>query len=218
MSYEKLKKMLEDGVIDQKEFDSMVEKLGLKEGSEGKKEEDKLPANWKEELQKAVDRATNKLGNENKSLRKQLEDIKKEKMDDDERKNYELEEKLKLLEEKEKELKLRELKAFASKTIREAGLDDGSETAMELAELLMGEDEDSITAKTKTFKALLDKSIESHVQQRFRDSGRDMGKGGSDDKDDKNEGNEDIAIKLAKSTAENNKATQSILNHYGGKE
>lgn len=213
MTLEKLKKMLEDGVIDQKEFDSMVEKLGLKEGS---KEEKKAPDNLEELIQKAVDRATNKLGNENKSLRKQLEDIKKEKMDDDERKNYELEEKLKLLEEKEKELKLRELKAFASKTIREAGLDDGSEVGLALAELLMGEDEDSITAKTKTFKTILDKSIESHVQQRFKDSGRDVTKGGSDDKDDKSE--EDIAIKLAKSTAENNKATQSILNHYGGKE
>ena len=222
MTLEKLKKMLEDGAINQKEFDEMVDKLGLSESKDDGKKDDKkddngLPENLKKVIQSEVDRATNKLGNENKSLREQLEALKKEKMDDDELKKYELEQKEKELAEKEKEIQQRELKAFASRTIREAGLDDGSELGMALVEVLMGSDEDSITANTKTFKALLDKSVETQVKQRFKDSGRDIGKGGSDDKGDSdNDNNNDVAVRLAKATAENNKTTQSIIDHYTG--
>lgn len=226
MTLEKLKKMLEDGAIDQKEYDEMIEKLGLKEdGKKGDKKDDKgkgtLPENIQSLIQSAVDRATNKIGNENKELRKQLEDLRKEKLSDDEIKKLELDEKLKLIADKEKEIKDKELRMFAIKAIKDAGLDDGSDTALSLVDVLMGADEDSITAKTKNFKALLDKTVESQVQQRFKDSGRDMGKGGSDDKGDgKGDKDDDnIAVKLAKATSENNKATQSIIEHYsGGKE
>lgn len=226
MTLEKLKKMLEDGAIDQKEYDEMIEKLGLKDdGKKGKEKDDKgkgtLPENIQSLIQSAVDRATNKIGNENKELRKQLEDLRKKKLSDDEIKKLELDEKLKLIADKEKEIKDKELRMFAIKAIKDAGLDDGSDTALSLVDVLMGTDEDSITAKTKNFKALLDKTVESQVQQRFKDSGRDMGKGGSDDKGggkgDKDDDN--IAVKLAKATSENNKATQSIIEHYsGGKE
>lgn len=223
MTLEKLKKMLEDGAIDQKEYDEMVEKLGLGEdgkGDDGKGKGNGLPENIQSLIQSAVDRATNKLGNENKDLRKQLDDLRKAKLTDDEVKKLELEEKLKLLEDKEKEIKRKELEMFALKSVKELGLDDGSDTALSLVEVLMGADEESITANTKTFKTLVDKAVESQVKQRFKESGRDIGKGGSEDKGDGDEGKgTDIAVELAKATAENNKNTQSILNHYsGGKE
>ena len=224
MTLAKLKKMLEDGAIDQKEFDEMVDKFGFKKDDDDKGDKDKkddsksgIPANLEALIQSAVDRATNKLGNENKSLREKLEKLQKEKLTDDELKNLELENRLKTIEEKEKEIKEKELKMFAIKAIKDAGLDDGSDTALSLVDILMGADEDSITAKTKNFKALLDKSVESQVKQRFKDSGRDMNKGGNEDKDDDQDDKGDsVAVKLAKATSENNKATQSILNHYTG--
>ena len=227
MTLAKLKKMLEDGTISQKEFDDLVEKLGLKEddkddkGKDDKEDKgkDKLPENIQALIQSAVDRATNKLGNENKKLRESLEALRKEKLSDDEIKKLELEEKLKTIEAKEKEIKEKELRMTALKAIKDAGLDDGSDIALSLVDFLMGEDENSIKSKTDTFKSLVNKSVESQVKQRFKDSGRDMNKGGSDDKDD-NDSKDDnnIAVKLAKSTSEANKATQSIINHYGGKE
>lgn len=228
MNLEKLKKMLADGVISQSEFDDMVDKLGLKDdGKDDKKDDkdddkkdDKLPENIQFLIQSAVDRATNKLGNENKDLRKKLEELRKEKLTDDEVKKLEIDEKLKLIADKEKEIKEKELKMYAIKAIKEAGLDDGSDTALALVDVLMGDDEEAITAKTKNFKALLDKSVEAQVKQRFKDSGRGMGKGGNDDKDDEDDDKENsVAVKLAKQTAENNKNTKSILEHYtGGKE
>lgn len=222
MNLAKLKKMLEDGVITQEEFDSMVDKLGLKEedkgdddkGKDNDKGDNKLPDNIQELIQKAVDRATNKLGNENKNLRKQLDDLRKEKLGEDEIKKLELDEKLKEIEEKEKEIRDKELRMYAIKAIKEAGLDDGTDTALALVDVLMGEDEDSITAKTASFKTLVDKSVSAQVTQRFKDSGRDMSKGGSDDKQE--DKSSDISVQLAKQTAENNQQTQSILNHYTG--
>lgn len=219
MTLEKLKQMLKDGHITQEEYDFMASKISAKKDDDKKddKKDDKLPENLQALIQSAVDRATNKIGNENKSLRKQLEDLRKEKLTDDEVKRLELEEKLKLLEDKEKELKERELKAFASKAIRDAGLDDGSDIGLALVDVLMGADEDSITAKTKTFKTLLDKSVETQVKQRFKDSGRDMSKGGSEDKDDdKEDKSNSVAVAMAKQTAENNKTSQSIIDHYTG--
>lgn len=222
MTLEKLKKMLEDKVITKEEYDSMVEKLGLEskkdEGKDDGKDGKGLPENIQALIQSAVDRATNKIGNENKSLREELEKLRKEKLTDDEVKKLELEEKLKTIEAKEKEIKEKELRMFAIKAVKDAGLDDGGDTALALVDLLMGDDEASITAKTESLKSLVDKSVKSQVEQRFKASGRDMSKGGSKDEgeDDSDKG-ENIAVKLAKATAENNKATQSIINHYGGK-
>ena len=221
MTLDKLKKMLEDGAINQAEFDEMVDKLGLKaeedEDDKGEEKKDDKTKSLEALIQSAVDRATNKLGNENKTLRKQLEDLRKEKLSDDEIKRLELEEKEKALEAKDKEIKAKELRMFASNAIRDAGLDDGSDTARSLVDILIGEDEDSITAKVQSFKTLLNKSVESQVTQRFKDSGRDMKKGGSTDTSDSDESKEDnVAVKLAQNTAANNKATQSIIDHYSG--
>lgn len=225
MTLEKLKKMLADGTIDQKEYDSMVEKLGLKEDSkkdEDKKKEDEgkkdsgVPDNLQYLIQSAVDRATNKLGNENKKLREQLESLQKEKMSDDERKQFEFDAQVKALKLKEQELKEKELRMFAIKAIKDAGLDDGGDTALALVDLLMGESEDAITNKTASLKSLVDKSVKSQVEQRFKASGRDMGKGGDKVEGEDKGKDDDVAIKLAKATASNNKATQSIIQHYSG--
>ena len=214
MTLDKLKKLLEDGAITKAEYDAMAEKLSgsTEDGSKS----GELPENIQALIQSAVDRATNKLGNENKSLRQQLEAMRKEHLTADQTKALELEEQKRLLDERDKAIKEKELRLFTIQAIKDAGLDDGGDTS-DLVSVLLGADEESITANARSFKALLDKSVESQVKQRFQQSGRDMKKGGSTDTEESDDGGqEDVAVRLAKATAANNKATQSIISQYTG--
>ena len=227
MKIEKLKQMLEDGTITQAEYDELVSKLVIEDKQDDKKDDGKddkddkkdkggIPDNLQSLIQSAVDRATNKLGNDNKKLREELEKLRREKMTEDEIKNLELTEKAKAIAEKEKELQEKEMRMFAIKAIKDAGLDDGSDTALALVDFLMGESEDDITNRTTAFKSLVDKTVSSQVKQRFKDNGRDPKRGGSDDGKDDDQKQTSIAVALGKKTAENNKAAQSVIDNYIG--
>lgn len=229
MTLEKLKKMLKDGAISQTEYDELVSKLGLednkkddkKDDSKGDGKDDKkdeIPPNLQALIQSAVDRATNKIGNDNKKLREQLEALKREKMSSEEIKQLEIEEKEKALLEKEKEIKDKEMRMYAIKAIKDAGLDDGSDTALSLVDILIGADEDTIKSKTATFKTLVDKAVSSQVQQRFKESGRDPKRGGSADDNDEGDKNDktSVAVELGKKAAERDKTTNSVLENYIG--
>lgn len=227
MTLEKLKKMLKDGAISQSEYDELVSKLGLEDDKKDDKKDDgkgdgkddkkdNIPENLQALIQSAVDRATNKIGNDNKKLREQLEALKREKMSSEEIKQLEIEEKEKALLEKEKEIKEKEMRMFAIKTIKEAGLDDGSDTALSLVDILIGADEDSIKNKTATFKSLVDKAVSSKVQQRFKESGRDPKRGGTDDDAENKDDKTSVAVELGKKAAERDKTTNSVLENYIG--
>ncbi|MBR6613185.1 MAG: DUF4355 domain-containing protein [Clostridia bacterium] len=186
MNLEKLKEMLANGTITQEEFDSMKEALEMKDKTKepdtkgaGKDEE---PKNDDMELliQKAVDRATNKLGNQKKELEKELERIKKEKMTDDERKEYEMQEKERELQEKEREIALRENKLYAISAVKKAGLDDGSETSLDLVEFVIDTDTAKIDSKVKAFSNLVKKLVKAEVDRTFKARGGEPDKGGDD--------------------------------------
>lgn len=188
MDLEKLKEMLANKTITQEEFDKMAAALGLKEDTkvpdtkDAKKDEEPKGNDDDMELliQKAVDRATNKLGNKNKELEKELERIKKEKMTDDERKEYEMQEKEKELEEKEREIALRENKLYAIEAIKEAGLDDGSKNSLELIEYVIDADTARIDSKVKAFSNLVKKFVKAEVDRTFKARGGEPDKGGED--------------------------------------
>lgn len=227
MTLEKLKQMLKSGTISQDEYAELLEKLGLKEKEDKKddkkddtkddaKKTDKLPDNIQALIQSAVDRATNKIGNDNKKLREELEALRREKMSEEEVRQLEIEEKEKALAEKEKEIKDKEMRMFAIKAIKDAGLDDGSDIALSLVDFLLGEDENAITSRTSTFKALVDKAVSSQVQQRFKQGGRDPKRGGEDKDDEDNNKETTLAVELGKKTAEQNKTAQSVIDGYLG--
>ena len=175
MTLEQLKKMLEEGKITQEVFDELSKGLGEGEGGDkGGKEDEEL----EKKIQSMIDRATNKLGNENKTLKEQLEKMKKEKMTDDERKQFDLAEKEKEIQKREAELKAQENRMYAIKAIKKAGLDDGSDAALELVDFVVADDEAGIDNRVKTFGDLVKKMVQAEVDKTFKNNGGSPKKGG----------------------------------------
>lgn len=177
MTLEELKKQLEEGKLTQEQFDEMVRILGLELNPDPDPEPeqddiDKL-------IEEAVDRATNKLGNENKALREKLEKLKKTKLSAEEIAEEERREKETALAEREAAVKAAENRMFALKQIKKIGLDSGDETAIQIVDLVMGEDEDAISENVSALKKLVDSLVAVEVDKAFKSTGRVPGKGKS---------------------------------------
>ena len=105
MKLTKLKELLKSGAVTQEEYDEMsktaeddtkadpTEDSPEDEPPEDEPLEDDLETKIAKAVQSAVDRATNKLGNENKLLKDKLEKTRKEKMTAEELRQVELQEK-----------------------------------------------------------------------------------------------------------------------------
>jgi len=170
-------------------------------------------SNIEELIQKAVDRATNKLGNENKKLRGEIEKLQKANMDADELKNFELSEKEKEIAEREKALTEKENRLIAIKAIKEAGLDDGSDASLEIVDLVMAEDEKGIKERVTALNNLVTRLVKSQVEARFKDAGRTPGVG--TDTASNAGGEHDYATRSGKNAAAVNQKSRSILDSYG---
>lgn len=171
---------------------------------------------WESLIQSAVDRATNKLGNENKQLRKQLEALQKEKLSDDELKDLELKEREKTLADRDKALTEKENRWIAMKAIKEAGLDDGSDASLAIVDFVMAEDENAIKERVKAFDTLVKRIVESQVKAVFKANGRTPGVG--TDTASNAGGENDYAVRNGKHAAATNQKSRSILDSYlGGK-
>ena len=190
MTFEELKALLERGAITKEQFDAMCNQFGFdaEPGNGGKDvkevetpsddpDDDQDEKLLEKKIQQAVDRATNRLGNDNKKLKEELEKLRKEKLTADELQKIEAEEKEKDLAEREKAVKDAENKLYAVKAIKKAGLDDGSETALDILSLVGGDDEETIDSNIKALKALVDKLVKAEVEKTFRGNGRTPGKG-----------------------------------------
>lgn len=164
-------------------------------------------------IQSAVDRATNKLGNENKQLRKQLEALQKEKLSDDELKALELKEREQTLAERDKALTEKENRWIAMRAIKEAGLDDGSDASLAIVDFVMAEDEDGIKARVKSFSDLVNRIVKAQVDARFKANGRTPGVGS--DTAANAGGEHDYATRSGKTAAEAQQKSRSILDSYG---
>ncbi|MFQ7292530.1 MAG: DUF4355 domain-containing protein [Monoglobales bacterium] len=164
-------------------------------------------------IQAAVDRATNKLGNENKKLKNQIQQLQTLNMTDAEKHEHEMSEREKALRDGEAELKAEKNKFYAMTAIKKAGLDDGTDTALELIELVMAEDEKAIDAKVESMKSLVNKLVTAEVNKTFAQNGRQPGTSNSNG-DDKAKSS--AAVAMGKKAAAANKASQSILDYYTG--
>lgn len=168
-------------------------------------------------IQSEIDRATNKLGNDNKQLRTQLENLQNSKMTDDERREAELADRERKLNEREAEVKTEKNRMYALSKIKAAGLDDGSETALGLIDLVMADDEKGIDGKVTTLDTLVKKLVETQVNKAFAANGRQPGSSNYNGAKDTNKNT--AAIDAGKKAAAVNKQAKSILNYYtGGKE
>lgn len=168
-------------------------------------------------VQRAVDRATNKLGNENKKLRDQIKQMERAKLSDDEVKALELKEKDAELTERERALTEKENRLIAIKAIKEIGLDDGSNAALDLVDFVMADDEETIKGRIKVFDALVKRFVKAEVDRAFKSNGRTPGVGNTAAADGDNK-KDSVAVQLGKNAANANKTARSTLDYYlGGK-
>lgn len=167
MNLEELKKLLENGAITKEQFDGMVSALNLGSDPEPKdpdpEPQDPEPLDY-DKIEKLIQaRVDKQLAAERKKtvdLKKQLERLQKSKLTDDELKQVELDEKENAIAEREKAITEKENRLFAVKAIKEAGLDDGSDTSLSLIDFVMGADEEEI--KEKVWQCVEDKDVAWH--------------------------------------------------------
>lgn len=188
MKLSRLQELLKTGAISQEDYDEMAKTA----------EQDTPPANPpadnppKEDpptdpgdpdkkleklVQAAVDRATNKIGNENKKLKEQLEAERKKNLSADELKQVELQEKETELAQKEQEIKEKENRMYAIKALKKAELDDGSEETLDLVEFVLGEDETAIDMKVKALQRFAQRVAKNTTDGIYKANGRTPGKG-----------------------------------------
>lgn len=176
--------------------------------------ETKQNTNFEELIQKAVDRATNKLGNENKNLRKEIDELKKANLSEAELRQLEMQEKEKEIAEREQRLLEKENRLIAIKAIKEIGLDDGSELSLSLVDFVMGADETAIKERVKTFDALVKRFVQAEVDKVFKSNGRSPAKGMANAKESDTQ--DSVAVRIGQETAKANKAAQTTLDYYIG--
>lgn len=164
-------------------------------------------------IQRAVDRATQKLGTDNKKLREQLSTLQKEKLTADELKALELKEKEADIADREAKLQEKINREFAMKAIKEAGLDDGGSNSLKLIDFVVCNDEQETLDRVKAFGDLVDKFVKAEVDKTFKQNGRNPNSSTSDSKSSTS-----VAEQLGKVRADTAKKSNDILNHYlGGK-
>lgn len=182
---------------------------GAKESTDGNVDD-----NIERLIKVRVDKAMEKANKDKSELEKQLEKLKREKLTAEEVKKLEDEKKAKDLAEREAALKEKENRYYAVSAIKKAGLDDGSDTALKVVDLVMGTDESEINNKITALKELVSKIVESKVNEKFKAAGRNPNSVGSTDADNEGNNKNMIAELLGKSRAEQAKRSQEVLSHY----
>lgn len=190
MNIDELKALLNEGKITPEQFKAMAlaldpnytEEEPPKEPETDPKEPETDP-DIEKMIQRAVDRATNKLGNDNKKLRQQLDAIKKAKLTEDEAAELERQEREDELAERERALQDEKNRWYAMKAIKKAGLDDGGDDSLALVDFVLAGTEAEIDAKVKNFSAMVKKIVKAEVDKTFKQHGRNPEQGaGAGDK------------------------------------
>lgn len=165
-------------------------------------------------IQSAVDRATNKLGNENKDLKRQIDELVKKNMTDAERVEHERKQEREQFEQEKAQFIAEKNRLHAVTALAKADLNIASDKLDTLVGLVMGADEKAIDENVKNLNEVIKTIVADKVAQTFKDNGRNpVGSGNADaKKDDKN----DIGSTLGKATAAANAKSNDVLKHYLG--
>lgn len=192
MKLSKLKELLKNGSISQEEYDEMEKtaeddsKCDPPAGGSGKEDPnsdpgksdpDDLDAKIAAAVKRAVDSVANRLGNQNKKLKEDLERERKKNLSAEELKQLELQEKETELAQKEQEIREKENRMYAIKALKKAELDDGSEDTLDLVEFVLGEDETAIDLKIKALQKFAQRIIKNTTDGIYKANGRTPGKG-----------------------------------------
>ena len=164
MTIEKLNALLEAGSITQDEYDELAKNIADPvPATDPEPEKDPEPKSdpidydkIERIVQARVDKALAAERKEKADLKKKLDQERRANKTDAELKQIELDERDKTIAEREKALQEKENRLYAVKAIKEAGIDDGGDTALAIVDFVMGEDETEIDEKVKAFKELFD--------------------------------------------------------------
>lgn len=166
-------------------------------------------------IQSQIDKGLAAARKELADTKKALEALQKEKLTDDEVAELERKKHEKELADREKAVTDKENRYFAIKAIKDAGLDDGSDKALALVDLVVTGNEDTeetITAKVKAVGEYISAVVAVKVDERFKNNGRNPN-GSNDGGDDKDK--DSIAVQLGKQKAEQNKKANDVLAKFG---
>lgn len=187
MKLKKLKELLASGAITQEEYDELAKTAKPDDDPEGSPDkpdsaappdDDGNPDKKLEKLiQTAVDRATNRLGNENKQLKEKYEAERKKNLSAEELRQVELQEKEAELARQQAEIQTEKNRMYAIKALKKAELDDGSEDTLELVEFVLGDDEEAIDANVKALEKFAKKIAKRTTDEIYRANGREPGNG-----------------------------------------
>lgn len=167
-------------------------------------------------IQSAVDRATNKLGNENKALKKQIDDIMKQKLTDDERIELERKQERDQFEQEKAQFTAERNKYLAVTALAKADLNVSSDKLNDLVSLVMGADENAINDNVKKLSELVKEITASKVQKTFEDNGRNPQGSGNPSGSKKEDKADSLAVKLGKMSNDANKKSAEVLKYYTG--
>lgn len=163
-------------------------------------------------IKRAVDRATNKIGNDNKKLKEQLDKVNRERLSTDELKQLEVSEREATLAMREAQIADKENRYYAIRSIKAAGLDTGDETALELVDFVMGETSEDIDTRVEAFSKLLSKFVKNNIESTFKENGRIPNKASTGT----NDAQANIGTVLGKMSLANNTASKAALDYYTG--
>ncbi len=183
------------------------------EGDKGQKDKNK-PSDFERLLQARLDKAMAEERKKSSALQKELEKMKREKMTADELKKYDDEQKQNALDERERAITEKENRYYAIGAIKKAGLDDGSETALRLVDLVMGADSEEIDKKVAALNELVNKIVDSKVNEKFKGLGRTPNGGGNAGGNGGGEDKNTLAERLGRQRAAQSKKSSDILKHY----
>lgn len=194
-----------------------VDSKGDKQDDKGDKSNGKSSEYNEDSVKKlisdAISEATKDLIKDNGSLKEQIKELSRKGLTPEQVAELEKKDKEDEQNKREAELTERENRFYALTAIKDAGLDSGDKTALELINLVMGKDQAEIDANVKTLNTLVKRMVKTEVDKTFKDNGRSP-KGG-DDGEDKDKDNA-IAKKLGKRAAEANKRARGVLDMYTG--
>ncbi len=141
-----------------------------KDGQDTGNQDNQGTALTKEEVEKMIQSATDKVRTEySKKLKdkdKELEDAKKSKMTEQEKAEYELNKLKESLSQKERDLLTKEL------TLETIDLLKENELPLEAKDFLMGQDSESTKKNVEAFKSMFNSAVEAIVNERFKSSGK----------------------------------------------
>lgn len=182
MTLEKLKELLESGVITQEEFDDMAKNIEPASNPnadpeppvdpEPTKDPEPDDSALKKARQAEIDRLMAKERKEKAELKRKLERLEKKILNDEELKQEEFERQQQELEEQRKELMFEKNKMYAVKSMKKAEISDSEEAMLLMEKLVIAcEDETDIDDMVALLKSWKEKDVKTEVDKRFKENG-----------------------------------------------